>query len=138
MSAAATIREPDAHVIEGRARLTAAVDIPVVRRRRINWALKAMLPIAAVLLNGLLLFILVTLSLDSGQRHIVISVATAGAIVICAAVIMVFSVAVRRPMLELQDKIARVSLGDLNVSVEFAKRNDEIGELGRDFNEMVE
>src|ERR1700753_1222816 len=40
-------------------------------------------------------------------------------------------------MLELQEKIARVSLGDLNVSVDFAQRNDEIGDLGRDFNEMV-
>ncbi len=96
-----------------------------------------MLPIAAVLLNGLLLFILVSLSLAAGERHIVITVATAGAIVICAAVIMVFAVSVRRPMVELQDKIARVSLGDLEASVSFADRNDEIGDLGRDFNDMV-
>ena len=110
---------------------------PVARKRHINWALKAMLPIAAVLLNGLLLFILVSLSLAAGERHIVITVATAGAIVICAAVIMVFAVSVRRPMVELQDKIARVSLGDLEASVSFAGRNDEIGDLGRDFNDMV-
>ena len=96
-----------------------------------------MLPIAAVLLNGLLLFILVSLSLAAGERHVVITVATAGAIVICAAVIVVFAVSVRRPMIELQDKIARVRLGDLNASVGFAERNDEIGDLGRDFNEMV-
>ena len=137
MSATATIREAAQEMIVAAAQPVSTLDVPVVRKRRINWALKAMLPIAAVLLNGLLLFILVTLSLDSGQRHIVISVATAGAIVICAAVIMVFSVAVRRPMLELQDKITRVSLGDLSASVDFAGRNDEIGELGRDFNEMV-
>ena len=63
--------------------------------------------------------------------------ATGGAIVIFAAIIMVLAVSVRRPMIELQDKIARVSLGDLNASVSFANRNDEIGDLGRDFNDMV-
>src|SRR5271167_1574317 len=107
--------------------------ISVARKRHINWALKAVLPIAAVLLNGLLLFVLVSLSLAEGERHVVISIATAGAILICAAVIMVLAVSVRRPMLELQDKIARVRLGDMDVSVNFAKRNDEIGDLGRDF-----
>ncbi len=35
----------------------------VIRKRHINWALKAVLPIAAVLLNGLLLFMLVSSSL---------------------------------------------------------------------------
>ena len=50
---------------------------------------------------------------------------------------MVLAVSVRRPMLELQDKIARVRLGDMDVSVSFANRNDEIGDLGRDFNDMV-
>jgi len=110
---------------------------PVARKRHINWALKAILPIAAVLLNGLLLFILVSLSLQAGERHVVITVACAGAVVICAAVIVVFAASVRRPMLELQDTIARVSLGDLNASVTFANRNDEIGDLGRDFNDMV-
>jgi signal transduction histidine kinase len=110
---------------------------PIIRKRHINWALKAVLPIAAVLLNGLLLFILISLSLAAGERHAVLTVATAGAFLICAAVIIVLAVSVRRPMLELQEKIARVSLGDLNVSVTFADRNDEIGDLGRDFNDMV-
>jgi signal transduction histidine kinase len=111
---------------------------PVTRKRRhLNWALKAVLPIAAVLLNGLLLFVLVSLSLAEGERHIIITVAAAGALLICVAVIMVLAVSVRRPMLELQDKIARVRQGDMDVSVGFASRNDEIGDLGRDFNDMV-
>jgi len=46
-------------------------------------------------------------------------------------------VQVRRPMIELQEKIARVQLGDMDVTVSFADRNDEIGDLGRDFNDMV-
>jgi signal transduction histidine kinase len=110
---------------------------PAARKRHINWVLKAILPVAAVLLNGLLLFVLVSLSLAEGQRHIVITIATAGAFLICVAVIMVLAVSVRRPMLELQDKIARVRLGDMDASVSFANRNDEVGDLGRDFNDMV-
>jgi len=109
----------------------------VVRKRHINWTLKAVLPIAAVLLNGLLLFMLVSSSLDSDQRNGVIAVAAGGAFVVCVAVIMVLAVQFRRPMIELQDKIARVQLGDMDVSVSFADRKDEIGDLGRDFNDMV-
>lgn len=109
----------------------------VVRKRRINWALKAVLPIAAVLLNGLLLFMLVSSSLEAGSRNSVIAVAAGGAFVICVAVIMVLAVQVRRPMMELQEKFARVQAGDMDVSVSFANRNDEIGDLGRDFNDMV-
>ncbi len=135
MSASATVRIPDDAIADGTSALAKAGAI--ARKRHINWVLKAILPIAAVVLNGLLLFILVSLSLAAGERHVVITVATAGAIVICAAVIVVFAVSVRRPMIELQDKIARVRLGDLNASVSFADRNDEIGDLGRDFNEMV-
>jgi two-component system NtrC family sensor kinase len=133
MTAAATI--PAGDMLDEPSSPT--VERNVTRKRHINWALKAVLPVAAVLLNGLLLFVLVSLSLAAGERHVVITVATAGAFLICAAVIMVFAVSVRRPMLELQDKIARVRLGDMNVSVSFCGRNDEIGDLGCDFNEMV-
>jgi signal transduction histidine kinase len=39
---------------------------------------------------------------------------------------------------ELQRKIVRVGEGDLDVTVGFANRNDEIGDLGRNFNHMVQ
>lgn len=106
-------------------------------RVRLNWQLKAVLPVAAVLLNGLLLFVLVTLSLGDPERNTVLVIATAGAVAICAVMIMVLAVVVHRPMSELQEKIAQVREGDLTVSVNFANRNDEIGDLGRDFNDMV-
>ena len=107
-----------------------------MNRLRMNWQLKALLPVAAVLINGLLLFVLVTLSLGDPERNIVLVVATAGAVAICAVMIMVLAVVVRRPMIELQNKIALVREGDLQVEVDFADRNDEIGDLGRDFNNM--
>jgi signal transduction histidine kinase len=136
MSAATPIRVPESAVFDKEIALIPE-QAPVERKRHINWVLKAILPIAAVLLNGLLLFVLVSLSLAEGERHVVIAIATAGALLICVAVIMVLAGSVRRPMLELQEKIARVRLGDMDVSVSFANRKDEIGDLGRDFNDMV-
>ena len=127
----------DTSLLEQSGRSVAATPV-VERERHMNWALKALVPIAAVLVNGLLLFVLVSSSLDPGPRNNVIAVAAGGAFVIFAAIVVVLSVSVRRPMLELQEKIARVRLGDLDVRVNFAERNDEIGDLGRDFNEMVQ
>lgn len=107
-------------------------------RIRLNWQIKTLLPVALVLLNGLLLFVLVTLTLQDPLRNSVLAVAVAGAVAICAVLFMVLAVVIHRPMLELQSKIAQVRGGDLFVNVDFADRNDEIGDLGRHFNEMVQ
>ena len=104
---------------------------------RLNWQLRALLPVLAVLLNGLLLFILATLSLESGERRTVLLVATVGAIAICAVLVLTLGVVLSGPMAELQDKIQRVRDGDLNATVSFADRTDDIGKLGRNFNQMV-
>jgi two-component system, NtrC family, sensor kinase len=104
---------------------------------RMNWQLKAILPVLAVLLNGLLLFILATVSLTELERHTVLIVAIVGAIAICAVLLLTLGLVVSRPMLELQEKIQRVRDGNLEVTVSFADRNDDIGELGRNFNQMV-
>lgn len=104
---------------------------------RLNWQIKAVLPIVFVLLNGILLFTLATVSWQDPQRHMVLVVAGAGAIAICFALLLVLTYVIQRPMVELQDKIAQVGEGNLNVSVSFAHRNDEIGDLGRNFNRMV-
>jgi signal transduction histidine kinase len=108
-----------------------------VSRVRLNLQMRAVLPVAAVLVNGLLIFVLVTLSLEGSQRNTVLVIATAGAVAICAVMIMVLGVVVHRPMTELQEKIEQVREGNLTVSVNFANRNDEIGDLGKDFNDMV-
>jgi hypothetical protein len=50
----------------------------------VNWQLKAILPVGFVLLAGLMLFILATVSLQDPERHIVLIVAGAGAVAICA------------------------------------------------------
>lgn len=104
---------------------------------RVNWQIKTLLPVALVLINGLLLFALVTLTVEGPQRNQVLAVGIAGAIIICAVLFMALAVVIHRPMVELQSTIARVRRGDLFVNLSFANRNDEIGDLGRDFNEMV-
>jgi HAMP domain-containing protein len=44
----------------------------------------------------------------------------------------------RLEMTELQRKVVRVGEGDLNVTVGFSNLNNEIGDLGRNFNRMVQ
>jgi signal transduction histidine kinase len=85
----------------------------------------------------MLLFLLATLSWRDPERHIVLLVAGAGAVAICGALLVVLTYTVQRPMVELQQKIAQLGSGDLSVAVSFARRNDEIGDLGRNFNQMV-
>jgi len=118
--------------------LSAGVPQAEGSRLRFNWQLKAILPVAFVLLAGLLLFTLATLSFRDPERHAVLIVAGAGAVVICAVSIVALAYQIQRPMVELQEKIDQVSDGDLDVSVSFSRRNDEIGDLGRNFNHMME
>src|SRR5271166_2068023 len=61
---------------------------PAVARVRLNWQIKAVLPIVFVLVNGLLLFTLATVSWQDPQRHLVLVVAGTGAIAICAALLL--------------------------------------------------
>jgi signal transduction histidine kinase len=105
---------------------------------RVNWQLKAILPVGFVLLAGLLLFTLATVSLRDPDRHAVLIVAGAGAVAICAVSMFVLAYLIQRPMVELQEKMEQVSEGNLDVSVTFSQRNDEIGDLGRNFNHMMQ
>jgi two-component system, NtrC family, sensor kinase len=104
---------------------------------RFNWQLKAILPVVFVLLVGMLLFIFATVSFRNVERHTILMVAGAGAIAICGVSIGALAFFIQRPMVELQEKMALVSEGDLDVAVSFSRRNDEIGDLGRNFNYMM-
>src|SRR5208283_3653945 len=104
---------------------------------RFNWQLKALVPVVFVLLAGLLLFLVATVSLRDPVRHTVLIGAGAFAVAICAVLIVVLAYVVQRPMVELQEKIALVSDGNLDVAVSFSRRHDEIGDLGRNFNHMM-
>ncbi len=105
---------------------------------RVNWQLKAIWPVAVVLLSGMFLFLLATLSLQDTERHRLLLIAGSGAVAICGVVIVVLATTIQRPMVELQEQMERVGDGDLTASVSFAKRNDEVGDLGKNFNLMVQ
>jgi signal transduction histidine kinase len=113
-------------------------DEPELPWFRINWEIKALVPIACVLLGGMMLFLLATVSWRDPERHVVLLVAGAGAVAICGALLVVLTYLIQRPLVELQQKIAQLGEGNLGVTVSFARRNDEIGDLGRNFNQMVE
>jgi signal transduction histidine kinase len=103
---------------------------------RINWRLKAMMPVAATLLGGLAL-VWYTRSLEDPEHHMVMLVTGAGAVIIASVVLVALAHWVQQPLLELHRKIALLREGDFTVRASFASRNDELGDLGRDFNEMV-
>lgn len=105
---------------------------------RVNWQLKAIWPVAVVLLSGMLLFLLATVSLEDTERHRLLLIAGSGAVAICGVVIVVLVTTIQRPIIELQEQMERVGQGDMTASVVFARRNDEIGDLGRNFNLMVQ
>ncbi|MBI3406286.1 MAG: HAMP domain-containing protein, partial [Acidobacteria bacterium] len=106
---------------------------------RMKWGIKAAIPVAIVLVAGMFLFFWVSLELDKGhERRIVLLVAAGGAVAICAAMLAALAILVDRPLVELQEKIKRLRDGDLTVKASFAARDDEIGDLGRNFNAMVD
>ncbi|MGB8731542.1 MAG: hypothetical protein WCC99_09875, partial [Candidatus Sulfotelmatobacter sp.] len=85
-----------------------------------NWQLKAILPVGFVLLAGLILFTLATLSLRDPDRHAVLIVAGAGAVAICAVSMLMLAYLIQRAMVELQEKFGQVSDGYLDVRVSFS------------------
>lgn len=99
--------------------------------------LKFLLPVAGTLTVGLGVFVWVSLSLHPVARQGIILVAAAGAVAVCAVVLVVWAILIQRPLKEMQEKMARLREGDLNVMVNFAGQRDDIGDLGRNFNETV-
>jgi signal transduction histidine kinase len=109
-----------------------------VRKVRVNWQIKAILPVVFVLLAGLVLFTIATVSLSDPDRDALLLLAVAGAVIVCGVSISVLAYLIQRPMVELQEKIRTISAGNLDVTVSFCQSNDEIGDLGRKFNHMVQ
>jgi signal transduction histidine kinase len=118
--------------------ITRPVEDRCMHQVRVNWQIKAIVPVVFVLLAGLLLFTIATVSLGASDRRTVLMVAGAGAVIICGVSIAVLAYLIHLPMVELQEKVALISAGNLDVAVSFSRRNDEIGDLGRNFNHMMQ
>jgi len=104
----------------------------------LRWQLKAVIPVVAVLLLGLVAFQFVVLSLNVPKGHWILIVAASGAVLICGVLLTVLVVLIEHPLNELKETIERIRREDLSARVTFARRRDDIGELGRQFNDMVQ
>jgi len=93
--------------------------------------------VALVLLAGLAVFEVVTVELQSSQRYRLLAVAAGGGLAVCAVLLVALAVLIQRPLIELSRKIEQVRGGDLDARVNFAERDDDVGRLGRNFNDMV-
>jgi two-component system NtrC family sensor kinase len=112
---------------------------PVVRwATGIRWQWKVFIPIIAVLILSILAIATVLRTLAIQEAQIILIAAVCFAIFLCFVLLSVLLVLVERPLEDLMDTISRVRRGDLSARVAFAKRRDDIGQLGSQFNEMVE
>ncbi len=107
------------------------------RKTGLRWQWKAIIPMIGVLLLGLMAFQATVLALNIPNGHWILIVAAAGAVAICFVMLTVLLLLIERPLQELKETIARVREGDLTARVDFAKRSDDVGQLGRQFNEMI-
>ena len=105
---------------------------------RIRWQWKVFIPIIAVMILGLVGITVLLRTLEMRDAHWMLITVVGFAILLCFVLLSVLLVLVERPLEELMDTIARIRHGDLSARVDFAKRDDDIGQLGRQFNEMVE
>lgn len=104
----------------------------------IRWQWKVFIPIIAVLVASLIAILALLRSLEIREFQWILMAVIACAILLCFVLLSVLLVLVERPLEELMGTIERVRHGDLTPRVSFAKRDDDIGQLGRRFNEMVQ
>jgi two-component system NtrC family sensor kinase len=102
-----------------------------------RWHWKVILPILGVLLLGIMAFQIIVHALDIEQGYWIVIAAVAGAVAICFILLSALLVLIERPLEDLKRTIGQVSKGDLAARVKFADRNDDVGQLGQQFNEMV-
>lgn len=116
------------------------MNLPQVVRRAtgIRWQWKVFIPIIAVLALSILAIYLVLRSRQVQEAQWILFGAVCCAIVLCFVLLSVLLVLIERPLEELMDTISRVRQGDLTARVEFAKRHDDVGKLGLQFNEMIQ
>ena len=110
----------------------------LTRATRLRWQAKAIIPVIGVLLLGLIGFEATLLTLRVAEGHWILIIAASGAVMICLVLLWVLLVLVERPLAELKRVIRRVREGDFTARVQFANRDDDIGQLGRQFNEMIQ
>jgi len=112
---------------------------PFLRRAtRIRWQWKVFIPVLAILVLGISAILLALTSRQLRELQWIVIGIFAFAILLCIVLLAVLLVLVEHPLEELMSTIERVRRGDLTARVEFSRRDDDVGRLGKQFNEMVE
>ena len=112
---------------------------PIVRwATGLRWQWKVFIPIITVLLLSLAAIAFLVYKLGVPNPHWFVFGALGAAVLLCFILLSVLLVLVEQPLEELMGTIARVRHDDLAARVEFSSREDDIGKLGRQFNEMIE
>jgi signal transduction histidine kinase len=104
----------------------------------IRWQWKVFIPIIAVLIVSIAAIHAGLRTLEIHETQWILIAAVSGAILLCMVLLSVLLVLIERPLEELMNTIFRVRRGDLTARVDFSKRTDDVGQLGQQFNEMVE
>ena len=104
----------------------------------IRWQWKVFIPIISVLLLSILAIRSILRSPETLDVKWILISAVFFAILLCFVLLAVLLVLIDRPLEELMKTIESVRKGDLTARVTFAKREDDVGHLGREFNAMVE
>jgi two-component system NtrC family sensor kinase len=113
--------------------------LPLVRwATGIRWQWKVFIPIIVIMVISLVGMAAMLRSLEIQNAQWILVSVVAIAILLSFVLLSVLLVLVEQPLQELMDTISRVRAGDLTARVTFAKREDDIGALGRQFNEMIE
>ncbi|HEY2121074.1 MAG TPA: ATP-binding protein [Candidatus Acidoferrum sp.] len=112
---------------------------PLVRwATGIRWQWKVFIPIIVIMVISLVGMAAMLRGLEIQNAQWILVSVVAIAILLSFVLLSVLLVLVEQPLQELMDTISRVRAGDLTARVAFAKREDDIGALGRQFNEMIE
>jgi signal transduction histidine kinase len=112
---------------------------PIVRwATGIRWQWKVFIPVIGVLVMSLGIMAGMVYHLNVPNKEWMILGALAFGVLICFILLSVLLVLVEQPLEELMRTIDRVRRDDLTARVDFAKRADDIGKLGQQFNEMIE
>lgn len=104
----------------------------------IRWQWKVFIPIIAVLALSIATIYAVLRSLQIREVQWILFAVVSFAILLCFVLLAVLLVLIERPLEELIHTIGRVRRGDLSARVTFAKREDDVGQLGRQFNDMIQ
>jgi signal transduction histidine kinase len=104
----------------------------------LRWQWKVFIPVIGVLLLSLSVMTAVVYHHDLPNKVWVILGALSAGVLLSFILLSVLLVLVEQPLEDLMRTIARVRRDDLTARVGFAGRTDDIGQLGRQFNEMIE